>query len=197
VLKISPSAYASFVLWLGAGCLAGCGHGPTRDSGPSPSATPTPFLVKAQVNHIDATLFDDAGKTMAQVKADATAVGHGEGAAKVSDPIGIASNATATLYQKGKPVAVLTADKLHADRDERTLIGVGHVKVRSLTQPDAPPTIQADTMTWGYKENHIEGSGHVLLTRGESMQLPGASFTADTELKSATLNGDSPTPKAH
>ncbi len=161
---------------------------PQAKGSPKPSATPTPLNIAAHGNDIDTTLFDNSGHIVVQIHA-AAAAANPTIARNSSDVIGLASTATAKLYQAGKPTALLTAKTLQADRDTRILTATGDVVVHSLSASDGPMDIQADTMTWSYNQNLIQGSGHVVVQRGDLIRLPGQSFTANTQLKNFTLNG--------
>ena len=191
------AAFAAFsALVVGtAGALTGC-VGRSASSPKSeaktkpekPKATPLPIAVNVH-GGMDATIFDLKGAIVATVKAASTNVG--PDGANVSDPIGAAKNASAVLYQAGKPTATFQAATLHADQNAGKVIGVGGVTLRSLTEPGSP-AIRADTMTWIHGENRVVGQGNVFIARQADPRFPathltGTHFTADTAIRRYVL----------
>lgn len=174
-----------------AGCKGGKQNG---DSAKKPSASPSAkpstsgLPLEAQLGNLDLTLIDEKGRTIVEVTARAAAVGPGKPGTQSGSIVGSLSAGTATLYQEGKPAAKLTADSIRADKDTRIVTATGNAKVTSLALPNTP-AIRADTMTWRYETGTITGSGNVLVTRKPDLRVPGASFSADTRLRSFTLNG--------
>jgi len=136
--------------------------------------------VGALAQGLDLTLADNkTGVIVARIKASTGAVGMtgpDEGAA------GALSNGTATLYDKGKPAATVTADRIFADQATRTITGKGHVVARSLIHKGAP-TVRSDTMVWRYADSTIRGNGNVIMSQEPSVYLRGERFTANTEMR--------------
>ena len=169
---------------------------PQQTPRPSASAAPTPLPIAATVGGVHATLFNAKGEIVAQVAAQEGAMGSGGANGTIRpEGLGALKKGEATLYQNGKPSAVMNADTMEADRQAKTVVGTGNVRVRSL-QKDAQnhaPAIRADTMTWQHDTNIIRGSGHVLLTNGPGVDLPGDGFEADTVLGTYRIwNGAEP-----
>ena len=168
-----------------AALLAGCSGRP-GPALPSPSAISTPFPVTVSGRDIHATWFDNAGRIV--VKGDVSGATVVPKAGAPSDPTGEVRAASAVLYRDNHPAATFSADSLHLDRDSLVVVGVGNVILRSLTQADTP-AIRADTMTWRYKDNQVAGHGNVVITRKPDIRVPATAFTADTELRTLTLQG--------
>lgn len=147
---------------------------------PPEKAEKKPGDVGALAQGLDLTLADNkTGVIVARIKASTGAVGMTgpeEGAA------GALSNGIATLYDKGKPAATVTADRIFADQATRTITGKGHVVARSLIHKGAP-TVRADTMVWRYADRTIRGNGNVIMSQEPSIFLRGERFVANTELR--------------
>lgn len=137
-----------------------------------------------EVRDLDLTLTDRNGVIVARVRARAGLVGRtGAGSAA-----GATVRTEATLHDKGKPTAVLTADRIRADQATRNVTGEGNVVARSLVH-NGSPTVRADRMTWRPEKNEIRGAGNVLLTR-EGFRMPGDAFVADTRLHTIEVTGN-------
>ena len=183
------------ILFVATGCTGGNNaRNAAGKPSPSPSAKARPAVLplEAQIGDLDLTLIDEKGRTIVQVTARAGAVGPGKaGTGATPQPggvVGSLSHGTAVLYQEGKPAAKLTADSVRADQETRIVTAKGNATVTSLSNPSSP-AIRADTMTWRYETGTITGIGSVLVTREPDMRVPGTSFSADTRLRSFTLNG--------
>lgn len=158
---------------------------PAASPTPSPSPSPTPALsVGAAAENVGVSILDAEGKPVAQVTA-------GSAGFNPTTPgtIGTLQSAKATLYQKGKPAAAITAERVTADQQTRTVTATGSVVARSLSNPRSP-TVRADKMTWQHDKNLITGNGNVLLTVEPGGKLPGNLFTADTALGNIHVKGN-------
>jgi len=182
--------------------LNGCGGRKTAqetkrpDPSPKASPSPSPFPLAATVQGLTLTITDTKGIRVAVIKARAGTVGPkktGANDAPSGDAAGALVEGVATLYQNGKPAATFAADRINADRAAQTVVGVGNVRVSSLPQEGgtaaAQTTARADTATWRYGKDKIVGSGNVVIARGQEINLPGASFEADTAIRSFTIKG--------
>ena len=141
-----------------------------------------------EVRDLDLTLTDKNGVVVVRIKAQAGLVGRtGGGGSAVGNVAGATTRTEATLYDKGKPAAILTARRIRADQATRAVTGEGDVIARALAQPGSP-TVRADRMTWRPGQNAIRGAGNVLLTR-DGFRMPGESFVADTRLRTIEVTG--------
>jgi hypothetical protein len=182
------AATVTAALVLASGCRPNTSGGSERKDkqsaaspSPTPSGTPTPFPLKVTASGVDTTLFDEKGRRIAEVRAAKVAAGPGSPGKSGVDPVGTVLQGTATLYQEGRPAASFAADTLRADRETRTVVGTGNVRLRSL-RADVP-AIRADRMTWLHDKNQITGTGNVLITRAPDLKIPGERFEADTEVR--------------
>ncbi len=158
--------------------LAGCHkQAVEQKSGANPPTKPTPLPISAVSEGVNLTVYDLNGMVVLGLKADAA----GANAKGNSTKEVVVQKGNATLYQKGKAVATLTANNLTAHTDTRTIEANGNVITKSLTQAGSP-TIRADKMLWEHDKNLLTGSGHVLVTAEPAYSLPAESFTADTKL---------------
>ena len=171
--------------------LAGCSNRKTATATGSPTPptkpTPTPTLppqFQGAAQRINITLFDAKGRKIAEVSGDSaglTPVGKSQ---EVS-----VTRGKATLFKDGKPAATVSADRLTADNLSRILKATGGVVVRSLEQ-EGTPTARADTVTWEHDRDRIHGTGGVKVTADTGWEIPAASFTGDTELKTLDVVGN-------
>jgi len=132
-------------------------------------------------------LSDKSGKPVTKITAQSAAAT----ASSDKDALGELTKATADLYQNGKHIATLTADKLKVDSKRRTLTAQSNVVIESkdATTGDKK-TVRADAVRWEYDRDKIVGNGNVLLQQGELVRVPAASFVADTALKTCDLSSD-------
>jgi LPS export ABC transporter protein LptC len=94
------------------------------------------------------------------------------------------------LYDRGSPADRITADRVNANQGRHTITANGHVVVQSIA--DATTQVRCDHLVWRADAGTLNGSGHVVLTRG-TFEQSGNSFEADTRLKTLTM----PAPSAH
>ncbi len=153
---------------------------------------PEPLPLAGTVRGGAITLFDEKGVVVAQVKARAGAVGQKSGHDRSGGVAGLLYKGKATLHEKGRLVATLTAEEVTADEKTHVVTGKGNVVARSLTEPGSP-TVRADTMTWRPDRNESRGSGNVRMTRGDRLHRPGKAFVADTRIRRIRMTaGSSP-----
>lgn len=177
--------------WLAAGIIVVmvCGCAPRNAdlsaAKVSPPPTPAPRLGAVA----DAPTFgfsDRDGNRVASVVAESGAV-TGTGG---TDALGELTKATATLFQKNVAVATVTADKMQADQEKRTLTATGNVQMKTVVSGSEPKgELRADRMTWRYDANEVRGTGNVLVTRGAQVRIPGTAIIADTALKTVEMTG--------
>lgn len=162
---------------------------PTRSETPKPEEKPQTLPIAGTLRGGEVTLFDENGVLVAQVKARSGAVGQ---KSSQGGTAGLLYQSEATLHENGKPVATLTAEEVTADEKTHIVTGKGNVMARSLTEPGSP-TVRADEMVWRPDKNEIRGSGNVLVTRENSLNLPGKAFVADTRIRRINMTaGDDP-----
>lgn len=171
-------------------CASGCHPKPKRERPAAKQTEPKkknedPPLA-GEVRGLDLTLTDKNGVIVARIKAQSGLVGR-TGGGTAGDVAGATTRTEATLHDKGKPTVILTARRIRADQATRSVTGEGDVIARSLVQPGSP-TVRADRMTWRPGEKTIRGAGNVLLTR-DGVRIPGASFVADTGLRTIEVSG--------
>ncbi len=167
-----------------AGCAATPDHVGTFVASPPP--TPAPRL-GAVVRKVGFAWSDKNNRLVADVTGESGAATGGNGL----NTLGEIRNGKATLYQRGKPSATLTADTLLADSDRQRVTANGNVLVRS--QSDAGGgvgTLQADHVVWEYEQGQIVGTGHVVLTREDSIRVHAVRLVADTALQTVDLIGE-------
>jgi len=179
--------------WLGGLLLLGIANGcqtapkaplPAKPTTAKPAEKEEPFPVKGSVQDLDSLLTDDTGQTIAEIKASIGTV-----SPSGSTAAGKLSGSEAVLYQDGKPAVRLTAGKVEADPDTRTIRGTGNVVATALNRPDAA-TIKADNVLWSHGKNKITGTGNIHISRAPDWQMSGDSFTADMTLQEFTLNAN-------
>ncbi|MBC8135737.1 MAG: LPS export ABC transporter periplasmic protein LptC [Fibrella sp.] len=153
----------------------------------SPTPTPAP-RIGAVTEGPRFAWSDKLGNRVAEISAESGAA-TGAGA---DDVAGEMKKARAILYQNGKPVATLTADKLQPDTRTRKITGSGNVRLVSRSTPDGiVSSVRADHMVWEYDRNQIHGTGNVLVTQGDLARIPGTAIDADTALQTVTMTGGS------
>lgn len=165
----------------------GCGEKENAPIVPVASPTPTPaprFGVVVEGQRF--TWSDKKGNRVAEISAESGAAT----GANAADAVGEMKNAKAILYQNGKAVATLTANKLQPNTKTRTVTGIGNVLLRSMNAPDGiVSTLRADRMVWEYDRDKIHGTGNVLVTHGDMVQMPGIAIDADTALQTVRMTG--------
>ena len=203
MLHCGGNRLAVLVLILLATGGLGCAQKAVKpDGGAAKAVTPKPEEKKPESRPLvgtllggEVTLFDAQGVTVAQVKVPRGALGRKSsegGTTSVLNQSGGThkSKPMATLYEKGKPMATIMADEVTADEKTHIVTGKGNVVARSLTEQGSP-TVRADTMTWRPDTNEIRGSGNVLITRDNSLHLPGKAFVADTRIRRIRMTAGS------
>ncbi|MDX1933963.1 MAG: hypothetical protein SFU56_15290 [Capsulimonadales bacterium] len=161
---------------------AGCGRKSKETASSKP--TPTPPPLSATSTGLSVSVYDSKGDVSpsgALPKVlDLKSRGAGASTGAEGETV-VVSRGSAVLYQEGKASATLTADRLAANREERTVVATGNVVATSLSQPRAP-AVRADKMVWTHDRNLLTGNGNVVMTARPDFVLHGRSFTADTKL---------------
>lgn len=99
----------------------------------------------------------------------------------------------AQLFREGKPAADITAPRITANRRDRIMIGIGGVRVNSLTDP--PDTvITADKITWDTRTGKIVAVGNAQVTQNQENGIVnthrGGRITFDTTLRSFDVEAE-------
>lgn len=153
-------------------------------SSATPLPTPTPRVVRAESSEVHLTMISPKGKTVAVLDAKSTNFDP----LKAGGTLAV-QDADAVLYEEGKPATRISARNLVADQQKRILTATGNVRAESLSRPDAP-TARADRMIWYADRKLLTGQGKVLMTLKPDFELPGRSFTADTNLNNFSVQQD-------
>ena len=120
-----------------------------------------------------------------QIRMDAKArSGRADELTRVAELVDFSAN----LYENGKLTSTMTAPKVLADMDKRIVTATGGVTMKSL---DRATVVKADWMKWFAKEQKVVGNGGVKIDSHKGPKdyytLEGAAFTADTALKTLTV----------
>lgn len=111
---------------------------------------------------------------------------------------GVLTGVTATLYQKGKPSAIMQAPVAHGDSVLKQIVASGGAIVRALGptgQPDGRK-LTADNVVWkaktGSRADQIIARGHVVYTdQASGMTIRCPQLITDSHLKTlSSSNGD-------
>jgi len=127
--------------------------------------------VEIQGAKINVQWRDSAGRPMLMVTAESM---QGEEAGQKV----VLQKAVCRLYRDGKLSATMTAPKIEADGEKRTLTASGGVLVKAS---DGEGCARSNSARWEADRRTIRGKGNVVVSwRGA--ELTGDEFTADTEL---------------
>lgn len=168
-----PTALCLIALLL----LAGCRGGKGGKKAPRPTPSPSPFAFNAQVGRFETVMPDGKGGRLALVRGVSGKIGAEFG----GSPHGAILGTQAILYRNNRPVLQIDAPRIVPDFVRRTVTASGVVTARTL-EPGQTTLLRSDTMTWRAAADTLTGLGKVLLTRGETVQVPAERFTADTRL---------------
>lgn len=170
----------------------GCGKKENAPAAIVASPPPTPAPKVGVVAEKQRFAFSDKdGKRVAEISADSGAAT----GTNVDNIVGEMKNAQATLYQKGKPVATLTADKVIPDTQKRTITASGNAKVQSVDAADGIPSVlKANTLVWAYDQNNITGRGNVEYTKRGVITIPATFFTGDASFRQYKLLNETSSP---
>jgi lipopolysaccharide assembly outer membrane protein LptD (OstA) len=108
---------------------------------------------------------------------------------------GVMTGVSATLYQKGKPAAILRAPRAYGDNVQKQITATGGVVVNSISQAGRPDgrKLTADNAVWKAKTatqpDQLIARGHVVYTdsvTGTTIRC--AELITDTRLKTVSAS---------
>jgi hypothetical protein len=158
------------------GCSSKCGT-PSVEQQPRRSIAKKEFAptrrqaVEIQGAKINVQWRDSAGQPMLEVSANSLK------GKEVGQKV-VLQKALCRLYQDGKLSAVMTAPRIEADGEKRTLAASGGVLVKAS---DGESYAKSRSAVWDADHRIIRGKGNVLV-KWRGAELTGDEFTADTEL---------------